>query len=256
MNRSKGYIQNFDEVDDEVSVAKGQAVAGCSIGILVLDLWYPYIPGNVANASTFSFPVRFKVLKETTIPQIMSHDPSLLDSVIKGGKELERDGVRAIVGACGYFGYYQREAAAALNVPVFLSSLLQIPVIKNALRPDQKVGVMCAEFEALSPETLGACGADPSDIVVYGAQDLTEFQNILKCTGHYNPVKMRDQLVGLSKKLVSENPDVGAILLECSDMPPFAWSIHNATGLPVFDFITMINWIHSAVVRRPFGGFM
>ena len=256
LNIRKGHIPNFADVDADVSVPKGQAVAGCPIGILVLDLWYPYIPGNVANASTFDFPVRFKILKGTSVDQILGHDTSLLDLVIKGGKELEKDGVRAIVGACGYFGYYQREAAAALDVPVFLSSLLQIPVIKNALKPDQKVGVVCADSEALSPDVLRACGADPSDVVIYGAQDLPEFQNILRCTGHYNPARLRQELVGLSKRLVVENPDAGAILLECSDMPPFALGIQNATGLPVFDFITLINWVYSAVVRQPFGGFI
>ncbi|MBM3708551.1 MAG: aspartate/glutamate racemase family protein [Actinobacteria bacterium] len=254
--KGMGYVPNFEDLNVDVSVPKGQAVAGSPIGILVLDLQYPYIPGNVANASTYNFPVRYKVLKGTTIPQILSHDSSLLDLVIEGGKELEKDGVRAIVGACGYFGYYQKKAAAALNVPVFLSSLLQVPIIKNALKPNQKVGVICADYKALSPEVLRACGADPSDIVITGAQDLPEFQNILKCTGHYNPTKLKQELVGLSKRFVAENPNVGAILLECSDMPPFALSVQNATGLPVFDFITLINWIYSAVVRRPFGGFM
>lgn len=256
MNLRRGNLNNLENVDADVSIPIGQAVAGSAIGILVLDLWYPYIPGNVANASTFDFPVRYKILKGTTIEQIFGHDSSLLDMVIKGGKELEKDGVRAIIGACGYFGYYQKEAAAALDVPVFLSSLLQVPIIKNALKPNQKVGVMCADSQALSPAVLSACGIDPADIIVYGAQDLSEFQNIIKCTGHYNPSKLRQELVGLSKKLVAENTNVGAILLECSDMPPFALSIQNATGLPVFDFITMINWINDAMVRRSFNGFI
>ena len=100
MNKKSGYVHNFDEIDDDVSVSKGQAVAGCPIGILVLDLWYPYIPGNVANASTYGYPVRFKVLKGTTIPQILGHDHSLLDLVIEGGKigtgvgEIGRGGVK------------------------------------------------------------------------------------------------------------------------------------------------------------------
>ena len=248
---------SFKHVDADISVPKGQAIAGNAIGILVLDLWYPYIPGNVANATTFNFPVRYKILRGTTAEQILSHDPALLDLIIEGGRELEKDGVRAIVGACGYFGYYQREVAAALDVPVFLSSLLQIPIIKQALKPDQRVGVICADSEALSLDVLRACGVDdPSDVVIVGAQGLPEFQNILRCTGHYNPAKLERELVELSKKLVAENPEVGAILLECSDMPPFAWSIQNATGLPVFDYITLINWVYNAVVRRPFTGFM
>jgi len=241
----------------DVSFPKGQAIAGNAIGILVLDLWYPLLPGNVANASTFDFPVRYKILKGTTIKQIMSHDPALLDLIIEEGRELEKDGARAIVGSCGYFGYYQKEAAAKLDVPVFLSSLLQTPIIKRALEPNQKVGIVCADSEALSSDVLRACGVDDvSDVVIVGAQDLPEFKNILQCTGHFNPAKLEQELVELSKKLVAENPEVGAILLECSDMPPFAWAIQNATALPVFDFITLTNWVYNAVVRRPFTGFI
>jgi len=252
-----GYMYFPSRLDTDVKIPKGRAISGTSVGILVLDLGYPYLPGNVANASTYNFPVNFKILKGSTIPQILNHDKSLLDMIIEGGRELEKDGARAIVGACGYFGYYQREAAAALDVPVFLSSLLQISIIKQTLKRDQKLGVICAVYESLSKETLSACGVeDRSDLVIVGAQDLPEFKNIINCTCHYNPAQLERELTELAVKLTTDNPEVGAILLECSDMPPFSWAIQNATGLPVFDFITMINWIHSAVVQHPYHGFM
>jgi len=255
--QTQGYTFFPSQLDKDIKIPKGRAISGISIGILVLDLGYPYLPGNVANAGTYKFPVRFNIIKGSTIPQILSHDRSLLDMIIEGGRELEKDGARAIVGACGYFGYYQKEAAAALDVPVFLSSLLQIPVIKQTLKPDQKVGVICASYESLSKETLAACGIENlSDLVVVGAQDLPEFKNILNCTCHYNPAQLERELTELAMKMTAENPEIGAILLECSDMPPFSWAVQNATGLPVFDFITMINWIHSAVVRHPYHGFM
>jgi len=253
----QGFMFFPSQLDVDVKIPEGRAIAGTSIGILVLDLGYPYLPGNVANANTYNFPVRFNILKGSTIPQIFSHDRSLLDMIIEGGKELIKDGVRAVVGACGYFGYYQKEAAAALDVPVFLSSLLQIAIIKQTLKADQKVGVICAHYESLSKDTLGACGIeDPSELVIVGAQNLPEFKNIINCTCHYNPAQLGRELTSLAVKLTSDHPEVGAILLECSDMPPFSWAIQNATGLPVFDFITMIKWIHSAVVQQPYHGFM
>ncbi len=252
-----GYMYFPSQLDSDVKIPKGRAISGASIGILVLDLGYPYLPGNVANAGTYNFPVRFNVLKGSTIPQILSHDRSLLDMIIQGGQELIKDGVRAIAGACGYFGYYQQEAAAVLDVPVFLSSLLQISIIKQTLKADQQVGVICASRESLSKETLGACGVDdPSELVIAGAQDLPEFKNILNCTCHYNPAQLERELTGLAVELTANNPQIGALLLECSDMPPFSWAVQNATGLPVFDFITMIKWMHSAVVQQPYHGFM
>jgi len=250
-----GFMPGPEQVNTQISIPKGQAIAGNAIGILVLDLWYPYLPGNVANASTYNFPVQYKILRGSTIPQILSADPALLDLIVEGGRELEKQGARAIIGACGYFGNYQKEAAAILNVPVFLSSVLQIPIIRRALKPNQKVGVICAAADSLTPKLLSQCGIDDlSNIVIAGAQDLPEFQNILQCTGSFNSYEIEQQLVELVKQLVSKNPDIGAILLECSDMPPYAWAVQNAVRLPVFDFITLINWVYNAVVRRPFAG--
>jgi hypothetical protein len=252
-----GYMYSFNQPDVDLTVPKGKAVAGHSVGILVLDLGYPLLPGNMANASTFGFPVRYRILKGTTTWQILNHDPALLDMILEGGQDLEKDGVRAIVGACGYFGYYQKQAAARLQVPVFLSSLLQISMIRQALKPGQKIGVLCADDRSLSREVLQACGIeDPSNLIIAGVQDLPEFKNILYCTCHFNPAQLERELVKFSMNLVAENPEIGALLLECSDMPPFSWSIQNAVGLPVFDFITMVNWIHQAVAQRPYHGFM
>ena len=252
-----GFMPGPDQVDAPISIADGQHVAGNAIGIVVLTLSYPLFPGNVANASTYEFPVLFKILPATSIPQILRGDPGLLDQVIEGGRELERQGVRAVVGACGYFANYQKATAAALAVPTFLSSLVQIPVISQALKPGQKVGVICADRPSLTSETLSQCGVhDATNLVVYGAQDSPEFRNILECTGRFNSRKLQVELVDVAQRMVRENPEVGAILLECSDMPPYAWAIQNATGLPVFDYITLINWVYGAVVRRPFGGFM
>jgi len=251
------YIPGPEQPNTQIQMLKGQAIAGCAIGILVLDLWYPLLPGNVANGSTFDFPVLFKILKGSTGEQIVSADPALLDMILEGGKELEQQGVRAIVGACGYYANFQKEASKRLNVPTFLSSVLQVPIIMRGLKPEQKVGILCANAPGLTPSLLSQCGVDDlSRVAIVGAQDSPEFWNIIECTGHFNSYKVGQELVGLAKQLVSKNPEVGAILLECSDMPPYAWAIQNAVKLPVFDFISLINWVYNGVVRRPFAGFV
>ena len=251
------YMPGPQQPDTDIQMLKGQAVAGCAIGILVLDLWYPYVPGNVANGSTFDFPVLFKILKGSTGPQVVSAAPALLDMIIEGGRELEQQGVRAIIGACGYFGHFQEETSKRLSVPTYLSSVLQVPIIMRGLKPDQKVGIICANAPYLTPSLLTQCGVnDLSRVVIVGAQDCSEFGNIINGTGHFNSHKIELELVGLAKKFVSDNPEIGAILLECSDMPPYAWAIQNAVRLPVFDFISLINWVYSGVVRRPFAGFV
>lgn len=251
------YIHGPAQPQKVIKMPKGQAIAGSAIGILVLDLWYPLLPGNVANASTFKYPVTYKVMHGTTIPMIHAADPKLLDHIIEGGNELIRQGARAIVGACGYFANYQEAAAKALDVPVYMSSMLQVPMIQMGLKSDQTVGIICAKESALSDKTLRSCGiVDHSRIKVIGAQDIPDFRGVLDCTGEFDSHQLELDLADLAEGFVQKNPDIGAILLECSDMPPYARAIQERVKRPVFDFITLIDWIQSGMVRKGFQGFI
>lgn len=254
---SYSFIPGPEQPDEIVSVGPNQAIAGAAVGILVLDLSYPYMPGNVANASSYPFPVQFRIMKGSTIPQIFNADPILLDMIVDNGRELIKQGARAIIGACGYFGNYQRKASEILDVPVYLSSVLQVPMMMNGLKPDQKVGVICASHGSLSDDMLAQCGVtDTERLVITGAQDLEEFSNIINCTGSFNSRKIELEMVDLATRFVTEHPEIGTILLECSDMPPYAWAVQKAVGRPVFDFMSLINWVQFGLIRKPIQGFV
>ncbi len=109
---------------------KNQAIYGQGIGILMLDTRFtPFIPGDVGNASTFDFPVTYKVIEGLTVERATGKDPRVLQSLVRGGEALASGGVRAITSTCGYLGFFQKEMADLLDVPVFMSSLLQLPFI-------------------------------------------------------------------------------------------------------------------------------
>ncbi len=213
------YISGFEQPDENVFMPKAQVLAGYGVGIIRSGTpAYPLFPGNVANASTFSFPVCYKILPPTTVGQLVSDrpNPSILKQIINAARELESSGVRVIIGACGYFANYQKEVSAAVNTPCFLSSLMQIPMIIRALKPDKKVCIICANSDALSPTALTSCGVnDSNNIIVAGAQDLAQVKNFLKDEGRYiNSHKLEQGLVEFSKQIANKNPDIGAILLE------------------------------------------
>ena len=246
----------------EVYFQKGRAAAGNAIGIIVpTGFWFPPFPGNIINATTFDFPVHYKYLESVDInQQLLTTEPDsiFLEKTIKAGKELEEQGCRAVIGCCGYFANYLTEVAAALNIPCFLSSLIQIPTISRAIKPSQKIGIICANGRVLaSAPALKKCGVDDmSKVVIAGAEGLSQMQNVLRNTGHLDSEKFEQELVGLAKETVDKNPDIGALLLECTEMPPYAHAIQEAVKLPVFDYTTLINWVYNAVVRRPFAGFI
>jgi hypothetical protein len=236
----------------------GQMIGGHAVGIIVLNVGYPLIPGNVANATTYRFPVRFKVVEGADIPGLLAGDRSLLAPSLRAAQELVSDGCRAIVGACGYFAMFQRELADALPVPVFMSSLSQVPMILASLRSGEELGIVCASRPSLNREMLAAAGigAD-APIAIAGLERSDEFRTaILEGKGWMDNARVEAEVVAAATSLVSEQPAVKALLLECSDMPPYARSVQEATGLPVWDFTTLIDWIYEGLVRRGFDGFI
>ena len=239
--------------------SKSRSWDGESIGILILDAAYPCIPGNVGNATTYDFPVRYKEVRGSSIERLLNErDPSLLDPFIQGAKELEAEGVRAITGACGFMALFQPQVAAAVGVPVFLSSLLQVPFIHQTLKPGQKIGVVTANKSVLTDEHFRNVGIAPdTPMAVYGMEDQDEFRSsVLEEKGTLDSAKVEAEIVGVVDRMTRENPEVAAIVLECSDLPPYAAAVHAHTGLPVFDFITMIRYVHSALTPRPYEGYM
>ncbi|MFH0372365.1 aspartate/glutamate racemase family protein [Streptococcus sp. A22] len=222
-------------------------MAGFSIGIITIDFNYVKLPGNVANATTFSFPVVYEDIV-LEIEDLFNGEEKLLDMVIEAAKKLEKKGVRAIVGACGYFNHFQEQVRDAVAVPVYLSSVLQIPLIKMGLKPDQKIAVLVADGEGAN--------ASISDCIVKEIGSLESFAPIRYNKPYLDNGRLKADLIAVVQELRANHPEIGAILLECSDLPPYAAALHRATGLPVFDFTTLINWVHSAVVRREFYGYM
>jgi len=234
-----------------------QAWYGESIGILILDASYPCVPGNVGNASTFSFPVRYEKVQGASIDRLLNkQDPELATSFIQAAGNLRDYGVKAITGACGFMAFFQQEVAASIDIPVFLSSLLQIPFIYNVT--GKKVGIITANASCLTEKHLENTGV-PQDcpIAIAGMESQPEFKSaILEEKGTLDTVKIENEVIGVAQQLAHDNPEIGSILLECSDLPPYAAAVQDAVNLPIFDFITMINYIHSSLARMPFKGFM
>jgi aspartate/glutamate racemase len=236
---------------------KTQAWYGESIGILILDAAYPCVPGNVGNASTFPFPVRYEKVTGASIDRLLNQqDPSLAKPFIQAAKNIQNQGVKAITGACGFMALFQREVTAAVEIPVFLSSLLQIPLIYQMTR--KPTGIITANASSLKQAHFDAVNVTPDiPVIIAGMETQPEFSSaVLEEKGTLDSDKIQDEVVSVAEKLVKDHPDIGAVLLECSDLPPYAHAVQAAVKLPVFDFFTMINYIHTALVRSPFSGFM
>lgn len=229
--------------------------AGFPVGIIAVDLLYPKMPGNVANATTYPFPVLYKKVS-FEIERLFEGDCGLEEEIVNAAKELESEGVRAIVGACGYFVHFQRAVAEAVNVPVFLSSLCQLPMIKLSVSEKKNILILAASGEHIDEKALSVVGVDNERIIVRDIGSLPAFSPIRYGKKALDNGKLTEELCRVVTEELNKNPNVGAILLECSDLPPYASAIQSVCGLPVFDFNTMIDLIYHSVVQKTYYGYL
>lgn len=236
----------------------GRVIYGAPIGILLLDEYTPHVPGDITNVSTFGYPVLAHVVERLSVARAVGKDESAYDILRAGAQVLVGQGVRAVTSNCGFLAVHQQKLAAELDVPVFLSSLMQIPFISAMLGRNRKLGILTANGENLDAALLAAIDIEMSpQLLVRGLEQAPHFsQMVLEECGTFDPQKIERELVAAATQLTQEEPSTGAILLECALFPAYAAAVGAATGLPVFDFATMIDFVHTAVVPKSYGGTM
>jgi len=264
-------------------ITGGYTVYGARIGILMLDSRFPRIPGDIGNATTFSFPVAYKIAKgalntrmDEMLLEFSRGDRNITEQAdndvvrlfirlfVESAKELIRDErVRAITTSCGFLAAFQKEIADAVNVPVFTSSLMQIPLAYSLLKRDQKVGVITARKKNLTKQVLAAIGVEHVPMKIVGMDDTEEFARVFSGrkypsneTPTIDPKKIENEMTEVANGLIEKFPSVGAIVLECTNMPPYAHAVQKATGLAVFDIVTLTNLVHAALVRKKIEGWL
>ena len=233
-------------------IAKGgKQVYGAPVGILMLEAQFPRIPGDMGNAATWSFPVLCRVVAGADPDRVVRRGaPGLLDPFIQAGRDLVRQGAEVITTNCGFLALFQAEMSAALQVPVATSALMQVPMVQALLPPGRQVGVLTVSAATLTPQHLAGAGC-PADLPVVGTEDGQEFScAILGNQMTLDVDAARHDLQVAARRLVADHPDVGAIVLECTNMPPYQQDIRATTGLPVFSIVDFVTWLHASVAPR------
>ena len=230
---------------------------GYCVGILLLDVRQPFVPGDVGNATSYDYPVLYRTVPGAHPSRVFVGDPELNDAVLETARELVDQGVKGISSDCGFFINFQDMLAEAVEVPVFLSSLLQLPLVSSFLGRDQTLGVLTANTTALGNQVLELSGISPErELVIRGMQDNAQWNTAFK-----DPAEVVDtdiierEVVNEAIALQKSSPRLGAIVLECSLMPPYASAVHEATGLPVYDFMSIINLFQRATHQKPYQGY-
>lgn len=223
------------------------------VGILMLETHFPRILGDLGNPASWNFPVQYSIVSGASASKALGHESEeLLESFIKAGKELVANGADGITTSCGFLSLMQNELSAAIDAPVAASSLMQVPWVQAVLPPGKRVGVLTVHAQNLSEEHLLAAGA-AVDTPIAGTENGEEFTRvILNDETSMNIEKCRTDNLRGAEELLTQHEDIGAIVLECTNMVPYAADIQDQTGLPVYSIYTFINWFQSGLVAKRF----
>ena len=232
----------------------GKAIYGAPLGVLMLEARFPRIFGDMGNAETWPFPVLYRVVRGASPEKVVLKGAAgLLPDFVEAARDLVRLGAEAITTNCGFLALFQKDLAEAVGVPVATSSLMQVPWVQAMLPPGQRVGIVTVSAATLTPAHLAAAGV-PLDTPIAGTEGGCEFFRVL-IGGETDDMDVglaeRD-ILDAGRDLVARHPEVGAVVLECTNMPPYAAALARDIGRPVYDIYSLVTWFHAGLRPRRF----
>lgn len=224
--------------------------AGPALGVLMLNTRFPRIPGDIGNPRSFPFPVRYAVIETATVDRIVTaNGPAapVMAAFVEAAARLVDEGVVGLTTSCGFMAIAQKELSARVAVPMVTSSLCQIPLVQATLPAGRRVGVLTIDSVELTASHFSGVGA-PTDLPVEGIEGGDELARIIKQDlAELDPEKARHDVVEAGRRLLAKAPDVGAIVLECTNMAPYSKALAAELDRPVYDIIGLLGWWYRSI---------
>lgn len=205
----------------------------------MLDTHFPRPPGDIGHPATFDFPVRRRLVGGAAPGRVVrasAEDRELLARFVAAGSALVEEGAVAISTSCGFLARWQRELQAALPVPVWTSALLNLQVLSP-----KRCGVITIEADSLTPAHFEAVGADPATPVEGITPGSPLHRTLLEDRPELDQADAREQVLAAGRRLLAREPGLQALVLECTNLPPYAAALRQATGLPVHDIVSLLH---------------
>ena len=206
--------------------------------------------GNSTNPASYDYPVRLHPVRGANVHTILENpDPDVLRTMITDAQAMAAQGIKAITTSCGFNAIFQQQLAAAVSVPVFTSSLLQLPFVQQIHGLTSEICILTANARALRPEHLSSVGIDRTEgLHILGLEQCPEWNRMFaEPDAEIDLALIEQEVLGTALRALEQYPGIRAFVLECTDLPPYAAAIRRHSGLPVFDFISMVNYLHSSL---------
>jgi aspartate/glutamate racemase len=210
------------------------------------------MPGNLTNPESFNIQFLSEYVEGANYRTIVTEpNPGTLDKMIKAAKQLKKRGAGFIVTSCGFNAIFNRELSDSVDIPVISSSLIQVPLVSLMIKSDQCIAIITADKKHLTKKHLLNAGIkDNIGYVIGGLDDSEEFQKINSdSAAELNVDKFTKEVLAIIEELITSCGNIGAVVMECTDLPPFSDAVRKKFHLPVFDIVTLVNMVYETVRR-------
>ena len=215
------------------------------IGIMMLDTRFPRIEGDIGNAASFDHPVTYLTIERARVDRIVRNrhlEDEMIDAFVQGAILLEQQGARVIGTSCGFMAPYQETISRAVKVPVLVSALVLMPFLRTLYGPDAPFGVLTFDADNLQPFHFNTCFDQNISI-----QGLPKYGELFQCITNDQTTLNRElaqkEVLEATDRLLKNQPDIRAIIIECTNISPYKAAIRQRTGLNVFDLVDALQWM-------------
>lgn len=218
------------------------------LGVIMLDTVFPRFHGDIGNPSTFEFTVKYEVVRGASPRRVVwDADRDLIEPFILAAKRLESEGAKLVSTSCGFLSLFQNIIAREISVPFISSSLLQVPLVYSMFCSGKKVGILTADAKHLTREHFKEAGAADVPVTVYGMEGWEEFSRVfIGNSPEADFGRLEHEVESVAARFACSG-DVGALVLECTNLPPFERQIRKTSGLPVFHLNSLINMVYHSL---------
>lgn len=215
------------------------------IGILMLDSRFPRFIGDIGHPETFEPAALVKIVRNATPRRVVTEQASgLVEDFIDAATELEQEGVDLITTSCGFLVLHQAKLQASVNVPLVSSSLLAVPIAIEVLRKrGLQPAILTISADNLTNAHLQAANC-PSDIPVGAPDPKGHFcTQILSNNASMDNNLAREEIIATTTELMRSHNNIGALVLECTNMPPYASDLERLFKIPILSLPSLLPFL-------------
>ncbi|MHB1216624.1 MAG: aspartate/glutamate racemase family protein [Alphaproteobacteria bacterium] len=220
-----------------------------TLGIQMLDVGPIHLPGSYHSPATFPYPVLHRSVPGARVDVVTGGNRDILGAYIESARRMEREGCRAIATSCGYTSHFQAQISAAVSVPVATSSLLLVPLVERLLPPGSKIALLTFDATRFNESLASGAGwsLKTSPVIVAGVEGTESWDEMRKPQPGITHAMLARDVMAAARRVLDAHADVRAIVFECAVFPIVTNHVRAATGLPVFDYVSLANILAESV---------